>query len=361
MKPKKVTSTTHPETSEIELTVSIDASVFEAAYAQALAEYKKAVTLDGFRAGHAPDALVASHVGEGALLEKAATIAIDVVYADILKDKKIDTLGRPEIRVTKMARGNDLEFTAKTAVFPELTLPDYKKIARDTFGKALPDLSATNDEVQKALLHMRRERARIEAFETAKKDGADMQTVFENVKNLKDEELPPLDDVFVKTLGDFEDVASFEKNVRENIGNEKVLREEERRRAIMLDALIEKTNVAIPDILARGEARRIEHEFVQMLEQNNTTLDAYLTHIKKTREDMEKEWFTEGKKRAVLQLVINEIAKKESITPDSETVEKAVAHLQEHYKDAPEADLRAFVENQEQNKAVLTFLELQGK
>jgi trigger factor len=181
------------------------------------------------------------------------------------------------------------------------------------------------------------------------------------VNTLKDEDLPTLDDEFVKTLGNFADVAAFEANVRENIGKEKQLREEEKRRATMLDALIKETKVMVPDVMARGEARRIEAEFVHMLQQNGTTLDGYLQHIKKSREDVEKEWLDEGRKRAVLQLAINNIAKQESIQPDAASVEKEVAHLQEHYKDAHEHDLRAFVETQEQNKAVIMFLESLGK
>lgn len=361
MKPLKVTVTKLPN-SEVDIAVVLAAETLDSMRNKALATYKKTVHIDGFREGKAPDAMIEKHVGEGALLEKAATLAIDAVYGDILKEHQIDAIGNPEVRITKLAFGNDLEFTAHTAVFPQVTLPDYKKIATKTFGEKLPPLAATDDEVAKALVHMRRERARIEAFEHSKKEGSDtdIQAVFEKVNALKDDELPALDDDFVKTLGNFADVAAFEANVRENIGKEKQLREEEKRRATMLDALITETKVTVPDVMARGEARRIEAEFVHMLQQNGTTLDGYLHHIKKTKEDVEKEWLDEGRKRATLQLAINEIAKQESIRPDAAAVEKEVAHLQEHYKDAHEHDLRAFVETQEQNKAVIMFLEKVG-
>lgn len=363
MKPKKIT-VTKTNKSTVDISVVVDAADLSAARAKAIAAYKKTMAVDGFREGKAPDALVEKQAGEAALLEKAATIVVDAVYPHILIEHKIDAIGRPEVSITKLAFGNDLEFTAKTAVFPEVTLPDYKKIATKTFGEKMPALDATDKEVQEALTHMRRERARIEAFETAKASGekeTDLRAVFEQVNALKDTELPGLDDAFVKTLGDFENLDAFTTSVRENIGKEKVLREEEKRRAAMLDTLIKDTKVIIPDIMARGEARRIEAEFAQMLQQNGTTIDTYLAHVKKSREDLEKEWLQEGEKRAILQLAINEIAKAEKITPNESDVQKQIMHLQEHYKDAKEEDLRAFVENQEQNKAVLKFLESLGK
>lgn len=363
MTPKKVT-VNNKDKSEVEISVVLDAAALDTARTKALAEYKKSVHIDGFREGKAPDALVEKHVGENALLEKAATIAIDTVYPIILTEHKIDAIGRPEVQVTKLAFGNDLEFTAKTAVFPEVTVPDYKKIAQKTFGAAMPSTDATDKEVQEALTHMRRERARVDAFEKAKASEdkeTDFKKVFETVNALKDDELPELDNAFVQTLGEFENLDAFKQSVRENIGKEKALREEEKRRATMLDALTKDTKVAIPAVMARGEARRIEAEFAHMLQQNGTDMDTYLAHVKKTREDLEKEWLQEGEKRATLQLAINEIAKKENIRPDEATVQKEIAHLQEHYKDAKEEDLRAFVENQEQNKAVLTFLESLGK
>lgn len=365
---KPTVTITKLENSEVRINVVLPAEALNAMRSVALAEYKKNITLDGFRAGNAPDALVEKHVGEGALLEKSASLAIDAVYAGILADNNIDSIGRPEVQVTKLAFGNPLEFTAQTAIFPNIELPDYKKIAQKTFGEKMPPSDATDAEVQDALIHMRRERARIDAFETAKKDtpaGKDSQPdfreLFEKINALTEAELPQLDDAFVKTLGNFQTLADFTASVRENIGKEKALREEEKRRASMLDALITQTKTTIPAIMARGEARRIEAELTHMLQQNGTHIDAYLAHIKKTRDDLEKEWLVEGTKRATLQLAINEIAKRESLSPDENIVQKELAHLREHYKDAQEEDLRAFIENQEQNKAVLKFLEDIGK
>ena len=45
--------------------------------------------------------------------------------------EKLDVIGRPEITITKIAKGNPLGFKIKTALAPKLTLPDYRTIARE--------------------------------------------------------------------------------------------------------------------------------------------------------------------------------------------------------------------------------------
>ncbi len=88
-------------------------------------------------------------------------------------------------------------------------------------------------------------------------------------------------------------------------------------------------------------------------------MDDYLTHIKKSKEDLRNEWTPAAEKRAKLQLVLNEIAKIESITPDEAAVKEQVAALKQQYPEADTERVRIYVATILQNEAVMKLLEAQ--
>jgi FKBP-type peptidyl-prolyl cis-trans isomerase (trigger factor) len=86
-------------------------------------------------------------------------------------------------------------------------------------------------------------------------------------------------------------------------------------------------------------------------------MDDYLTHIKKTKEELEQEWEPAAIKRAKLQLVLNEIAKQENLTPDMEKVEEQAKVLMERFKDADQHRVRIYVASVLLNEEVMKKLE----
>jgi trigger factor len=86
-------------------------------------------------------------------------------------------------------------------------------------------------------------------------------------------------------------------------------------------------------------------------------MEDYLKQAGKTMEDLRKEWKPDAEKRAKLQLIFNEIAKKEKITPDSEKLEREIKHIKEHYPDANEESVGVYVAAQMTNDLVFSLLE----
>jgi FKBP-type peptidyl-prolyl cis-trans isomerase (trigger factor) len=87
--------------------------------------------------------------------------------------------------------------------------------------------------------------------------------------------------------------------------------------------------------------------------------EEYLKHLKKTVEDLRKEFQKDAEKKAKLSLILNEIAKLEKITPDETEVEKEVSHLLSMYKEADPERARAHVESVLINEKIFQFLETQ--
>ena len=88
-------------------------------------------------------------------------------------------------------------------------------------------------------------------------------------------------------------------------------------------------------------------------------MDDYLTHLKKTKEDLAKEWAPDALKRAKVQLIISKIALEEKIEADPEIIKTEVANLLKVYKDATEDRTRAYVEMMLTNEKVFEWLENQ--
>jgi FKBP-type peptidyl-prolyl cis-trans isomerase (trigger factor) len=82
----------------------------------------------------------------------------------------------------------------------------------------------------------------------------------------------------------------------------------------------------------------------------------YLKHIKKTMEDLKKDWEPDATKRAKLQLILNKIASEEKIFVPEMKVEEEVKHILDHYKEADPTQARIYVETVLTNEKVFQFL-----
>jgi trigger factor len=115
--------------------------------------------------------------------------------------------------------------------------------------------------------------------------------------------------------------------------------------------------MTLPKILIDSEINQMFAQMQEDLDRAQLKMDDYLTHIKKTKEEMSEEWKPAAEKRAKLQLVLNEIAKAENITPDKDLVESQTKELIERFKDADAHRVRIYVMSVLLNEAVMKKLE----
>lgn len=332
----------------------------------------KDVELDGFRKGHVPTPVLEKHLGEMAILAEMAERAIAHAYPHIIAEHKIEAIGQPEIEVTKIAPENPLAFTATVAVLPEFTLPDYKAIAAEKNAERPTD-EVTEEELNEQIKEIQKRRAAYEKLqakaaqneanendlptpesEAAKAEGGE----------ITDDELPELTDEYVKGLGQpgqFESVEDFKAKLREHLEIEKKQQNATKHRATITDAIVEQTDINLPKILVDSELNQMFAQMQEDLDRAELKMDDYLTHIKKTKEDLANEWRPAAEQRAKLQLVLNEIAKEEELTPDQEAVQAQTKELLEKFKDADEHRVRLYVASVLLNEEVMKLLEATDK
>lgn len=323
--------------------------------------------LDGFRPGHVPESVVVKMVGEMGVLAEMAERAIAHMYPHILEAHDIDAIGYPEISITKIAEGSPLGFTATVAILPTITLPDYKALAVTT-NQSRESLDVTDADVEKQIGDILRQKVAYERLQkkAAPKTAGDESAVAEDTPIETEEELaklplPELTDDLVKTLGQpgqFTDIADFKAKIREHIAIEKKRDGIAKHRALITDNIISVSTIDLPQILIDTELNQMFAQMNEDLERANLKMDDYLKHINKTQDDMKKEWTPAASKRAKLQLVLNEIAKREEVKPDEAQLQEQVNQLMEQYKDADRHRVGVYVGTVMTNEAVMKMLEV---
>ena len=330
----------------------------------ALVALGKNVELDGFRKGHVPTPVLEKHLGEMNILAEMAERAISHAYPHIVEEHKLEVIGHPQIEVKKIAPDNPLAFSITVAVVPTFELPDYKDIAKEA-NKNRPSDEVTDEELAEKIKEIQKSKQAYERMQELSQKNAE-NSEDGNTPDLptpeeaEEKPLPELTDEYVKTLGQpgqFETVDDFKAKLREHLEIEKKQENVAKHRADITDGIIDKTTINLPQILIDSEINQMFAQMQEDLDRANLKMDDYLSHIKKTKEELKTEWTPAAEKRAKLQLVLNEIAKKEEIVPDATKVEEQTKELLERFKDADEHRVRLYVASVLLNEEVMKSLE----
>jgi trigger factor len=344
--------------SEVEIEGELEAEMFESYFQKALKKIGENLELDGFRKGKIPESILVSKVPEIKILEEMAELALSEHYPKIIENEKLDAISRPQISITKLARKNPLGFKIKTAILPEIKLPDYKDIAQKIISgitEAEKDITVSDEDLESTITDIRKSRARKKHITEA----PDLNN--SPLEDSKDQHLdePEFTDAFVQGLGPFKDVADFKAKLKENIKLEKKNNQKEKTRFKIIEEIIKESQMDLPEILIEIELDKILYRMESDISKMGLKFEDYLKHLNKTVEDLRKEFRTDAEKNAKLILILNEIAKVEKIVVDEKEVAKEVAIILEHYKDADLERAKMHAENVLTNEKIFQLLENQ--
>lgn len=322
--------------SEVELVGEVPFDAVEAHRKEAIAHIGEKAEFPGFRKGHVPESVLVSKMGEIAILEEAVEHVISHLYPALVEEHKLDAIGRPTVAITKLAPGNPVGLTIRTAIFPIFELPDYKKLA--SVVKEETPAEVSEDDVKNAIGAILQSRS-------VKKEGTDEMVV------------PEMSDDFVRTLGEFETVADFTEKLKGHLATEKVQSAKEKRRLAITEAIMEKTSMEIPLVFVASEQEKMIAQMKDDIKRFGMTFEDYLKRVSKTEEVLKGEFEKDAEKRAKLQLILNAIAEKEEIKIPAEEIEKEAKHILEHFGSADRERVHIYVESVQKNEKVLQMLE----
>ncbi len=372
------------ENSEAKLIVSLDKDEFEKYHDKALKSIQEAVVIDGFRKGNAPENLIVEKYGEMMILEEMAHLAINGSFYETVinenKDKKdeekIVPISEPKISITKIGKGSEFEYSAHFATLPKINLPKYKNLAKEEKEKVEADLlvelkAKVADAKPEQIFDVQDEEISqvIEGLQKARNVGAHVHedgTVHDHahddnqaeVENKSDSpSLPELNDEFAQSFGDnFKTLEDLKNKIKENLTLEKKAKILDKERNHILERLVKETYASIPEILITEELGRMKSQMVGDVERFGGKWEEYLVQIKKTEDDLLKDWKETAEKRVLSQLILNEIAKEEKIEVSKEEIDVEAIRILTEMPEANENHVNSYVHQMLLNEKVMKFL-----
>lgn len=382
---------------QLELTIEVSQEELKPFLKQAAAKISKELNIPGFRPGKAPYDLVKQRVGEMKIYQEMAELAIPKTYSQAVIENKLLTVGAPKIEIQKLAPGNTLVYKAVVALLPAVQMGKYRglKIRRQEVKMEDKEVDRTLAELQKAFA---KEKRVLRKAQKGDKVEIDIETFRDNVpidagqsknhpitigegqfipgfednliglaegetksfalKMLKDyhrkelagqpvnfkvkvkgvyeRELASLDDNFAKQVGQFEKIDDLQKQLGENIMEDKKVKEQQRWELALLDEILKKSKFEeIPDILMEAERHKMMHELEHEVENQGMKFDDYLASLKKNKDDLQKEFRPRAEKRIKTAILIREIAQREKIEVVADEVEQEHKKQIEHYSGSP--------------------------
>lgn len=158
------------------------------------------------------------------------------------------------------------------------------------------------------------------------------------VNEVQERQTPEVNDEFAKSLGKFEDLAALRKSVEEGMAQEKTDRLKEEKRAAYIDALVDALEVEIPEVLIHEELHRMMGEFDMQLQGMGMNFEGYLQQLKKSVDEIEKEWHPQAEKRVKAAIALEQAAKDEEITIEQEVIEVEMNKTLQQYKNVKDVE-----------------------
>lgn len=310
--------------------------------------------IDGFRKGNVPLEMIEKNVSSLEVQEMCVEKELQNTYAEMIKSEKIDAIGRPMVTILKIAEGNPIEVKIETAIYPEMTLPDYKKVALEAMTEASKEATgfeATDEELTKTFEELQQMRAHQKLHGEGGHSHDD-----HSHGEITPDMYPALDDEFAKSFG-FDDLDKMREKMRENVAKEKEQKHSDKSRVNIIEKIIDGTQVEIPEILVNTELDSMMHRMQHDIQMMGMEFADYLKHINKTEADLRIEYTNDAKKRVSSKLIIDEIAKKENLKPTDADIEVEVQKLLTQYPDADKVQATLYVESILINEKVFKFLE----
>lgn len=294
--------------------VVIDAKVFDEKRQQAIKDLGANISVPGFRKGQAPQNIVESKLDSNKILDKSLSLILPDVLKEILEKEKFTPLTYPQINLTKVASGNDLEFSLIFTLPPDVNVGDYKSIRiKKAEIEQVPE-----EKITQSIQNI---------FEARKKqDKTEQANVIygPNGEKISGGTSSQPDDEFAKSIG-ANDLDHLRELVKADL-EEIALTEAERKfETDLFRELTAISKVEVPDILVEDELSRMISRAQTDLSRAGIKFEDYLKEKAKTVAQLTEEWKPQAKNNVEVQLILGEIGKKEKIEVSDDELQSAMS------------------------------------
>ncbi len=376
------------------VTIEVSAEALEKAIQGAYNKNKGKISIPGFRKGKAPRAMIEKMYGKEIFYEDAANALIPDAYADEMENCELDIVSQPKIDVIQLESGKPFIFTAEVATKPEVSLGKYKGVKVDKIEVSVTDeeINAALDKEREnnARIVSVEDRAVNDgdqtvidfegfvdgvAFDGGKGEdypltigsgsfipgfeeqlvGAEIgketevnvtfpedyqaeelkgkAAVFKcTVKEIKQKELPELNDEFAGEVSEFDTLEEYKADIKKKLEDKKAADAKAAKEDAVIDAIIEDAAMDIPEAMLATQQRQMVEDFAQRIQQQGLSIDQYFQFTGLTPDKFMEQVKPQAEKRIKSRLVLEAVAAAEKIETTEEELEAELVKMAETYK-----------------------------
>ena len=376
------------------LTIEVSAEELEKALQGAYLKNKNKISVPGFRKGKVPRQMVEKMYGPEIFYEDAANALIPEAYEKALDECGEDIVSSPAIDVTQIEKGKPFIFTAEVALKPEVKLGKYKGVKVEKVDTAVTDeevdaeinkerennarnIEVTDRPVKDGDMTVLDFEGFVDgvAFEGGKGEnypltigsgafipgfeeqlvGAEIgkevevnvtfpedyqaeelkgkAAVFKcTIKEIKEKELPELDDEFAGEVSEFETLEEYKADVKAKLTEKKEKEAKDAREAAVIEAIVKDSEMEIPDAMLETQQKQMVDEFAQRIQMQGLSIDQYFQFTGTTYDKMIEQVKPQAEKRIKSRLVLEAIVKAENIEASEEDYEEEIKVMAEAYQ-----------------------------
>lgn len=376
------------------LTIEASAEEFEAAVEKAYQKNKNKLSVPGFRKGKAPRKMIEQMYGKEIFFEDAANFVIPSAYAKAVDECTEEIVSQPTIDVVQIEAGKPFIFTAEVALKPEVTLGKYKGVEVEKADTTVTEEevnAAIDKERESNARTISIEDRPVKdgdmtvldfegfvdgvAFEGGKGEnypltigsntfipgfeeqliGAELNketevnvtfpedyqaaelagkpAVFKcTIKEIKEKQLPDLDDEFASEVSEFDTLAEYKEDVKKNLTEKKEAEAKNAKEDKVVDAIIEDAKMDIPEAMIATQQRQMADDFAQRIQMQGISIDQYFQFTGLTREAFLEQMKPQAEKRIKSRLVLEAVAKAENMEASEEEYKAEIKRMAEAYQ-----------------------------
>jgi trigger factor len=375
----------------VRVEVEVEPAAVDKALSQAAANLGRDLKIPGFRKGKVPPQVVLQRVGREAVLDEAVRQSLPDWYEEAIGEARIATVGEPSLDLGELPdKGSPLEFSIEVGVRPAAALGEYKglEVGRREAEVAKEDVDAEIErlrgqaaslenvdrpakqgdfvvidflgkvdgepfeggEARGYLLELGSNRL-VEGFEEQLEGAKAGDEVTVNVtfpedyraenlagndasfdvslKEVKEKQLPDLDDDFATEAGGFDSLDELRQDIETRMGEQHERMIDTEFREAVVDAAVAEAKIDVPSELVHSKAHEMWHQTGRRLAAQGLDPARYLQMTGKTEEELVHEAEPEAEKALKRESVLAAVVEAEGIeVPDEELLESLRAATQ---------------------------------
>ena len=377
----------------VKFTMEFSAEEFEQAQIKVYQEAKNQFEIPGFRKGKAPRSIIEKHYGEGVFFEDAIDALFRQSYGNALSELELEVIDSPAAEFSKIAKGEGFTVTITVDCFPIVEVKDYKGVEIEKVLQEVKDEDVENElkAVQKRNARMllverpAKEGDTVlfdyagfvgeEQFEggTAERqelvlgsgmfipgfeeqligatpgEKVDVKVTFPEeyhaedlagkdaifhclVHEIKEEQLPELDDEFAKDVSEYDTLEELKQANRERLESYAKSSAENQMKDAAIGKVVEANDVDVPRAMVEDEIDRMVGELNQQMRYQGITVEQYLEFTGKNMADFREEIRPEAEKAVKTRIILMGIVEAEKIEVSAEEIEKELETMAAQYQ-----------------------------